>query len=159
MVRDTGIGIKKEDSERVFLPLGKLEATAHINTSGVGLGLSTCKKILEALSGSIHLNDEFTELDSSELNYATSIALMLPCAELATDYSINAFQPDLIRNISEEESKNLNEDEIRLTIEAGPENESHRYLFDNTLSQSMLPLRGIKHRRLMKKVTSKVCHC
>jgi len=39
--------------------LGKLEASANINTSGVGLGLSTCKKIAEALNGEIFLlNDE-----------------------------------------------------------------------------------------------------
>lgn len=38
--------------------LGKLEATAQINTSGVGLGLSTCKKIAEALEGDIYLLDD-----------------------------------------------------------------------------------------------------
>jgi two-component system, sensor histidine kinase and response regulator len=42
-VRDTGIGIKPEDRDKIFQMLGKLEATASINTSGVGLGLSTCK--------------------------------------------------------------------------------------------------------------------
>jgi signal transduction histidine kinase len=35
-----------------------LESTASINTSGVGLGLSTCKKIAEALKGDIFLVDD-----------------------------------------------------------------------------------------------------
>jgi len=41
--------------------LGKLESTASINTSGVGLGLSTCKKIAEALKGDIFLLDDGDE--------------------------------------------------------------------------------------------------
>ncbi len=50
-MRDTGIGIKKEDQSKIFKMLGKLDATANINISGVGLGLATCKKIAEALQG------------------------------------------------------------------------------------------------------------
>jgi hypothetical protein len=38
--------------------LGKLEATASINTSGVGLGLSTCKKIAKALNGAIFIIED-----------------------------------------------------------------------------------------------------
>ncbi len=37
---------------------GKLDATSQINTSGVGLGLSICKKIVEALDGIINLEIE-----------------------------------------------------------------------------------------------------
>ena len=55
---DTGIGIKEEDRSKVFKMFGKLEATASINTTGVGLGLSICKKIIEALDGCIYLADE-----------------------------------------------------------------------------------------------------
>ncbi len=57
-MRDTGIGIRHEDREKIFLMLGKLEATASINTSGVGLGLSTCKQIAEALNGNLILLDD-----------------------------------------------------------------------------------------------------
>jgi len=58
VVKDTGIGIRVEDRDKIFQMLGKLEATASINTSGVGLGLSTCKKIAEALKGDIFLLDD-----------------------------------------------------------------------------------------------------
>jgi signal transduction histidine kinase len=54
----TGIGINKEDKSKIFQILGKLDATANINTSGVGLGLSTCKKIAEALNGEIFLLED-----------------------------------------------------------------------------------------------------
>ena len=42
-VQDSGIGIPEEDKEKLFKLFGKLESTAHINTTGIGLGLSICK--------------------------------------------------------------------------------------------------------------------
>ncbi|TNV83761.1 hypothetical protein FGO68_gene16545 [Halteria grandinella] len=54
-VCDTGVGIKEEDKRQIFQMFGKLESTAHINTSGVGLGVSICKMIVEALEGTIDL--------------------------------------------------------------------------------------------------------
>ena len=119
MVRDTGTGIKPEDRERVFEPLGKLEATAKINTSGVGLGLSTCKKIVEALNGSIHLDDEFTYVDDKGgKDYATSIAIVIPCAELTKNCPALQMSPHkLLMGMSDEESKFLNESDLSLILE------------------------------------------
>lgn len=45
-MKDTGLGIKEEDKPKLFKLFGKLEDTAHINTSGIGLGLNICKKIV-----------------------------------------------------------------------------------------------------------------
>ena len=58
-VADSGIGIKKEDQEKLFKMFGKLESTASINTSGVGLGLSICKNIIEGMNGSIMLDTNY----------------------------------------------------------------------------------------------------
>ena len=56
-VKDTGIGIKKEDKCKLFTLFGKLESTAQINTSGIGLGLSICMKIVQAFGGTIQLDE------------------------------------------------------------------------------------------------------
>ena len=36
---DTGIGIKKEDHEKLFKLFGFVQDTKNMNTSGIGLGL------------------------------------------------------------------------------------------------------------------------
>ncbi|TNV83865.1 hypothetical protein FGO68_gene3753 [Halteria grandinella] len=56
-VCDTGVGIKDEDKVQIFQMFGKLESTAQINTSGIGLGVSICKMIVEALDGSLYLTN------------------------------------------------------------------------------------------------------
>lgn len=71
--RDTGIGIKKEERGKIFEMFGKLEATAHINTSGIGLGLAICKKIVEALDGFIYFADPNVD-DTSTQNIINDVA-------------------------------------------------------------------------------------
>ena len=100
-MRDTGIGIRPEDREKIFQMLGKLESTASINTSGVGLGLSTCKKIAEALKGDIFLLDDDegeetllptkSEIVSSQKTKkveGTAIALVLTCPEISNKFKV-----------------------------------------------------------------------
>eukprot|EP00347_Sterkiella_histriomuscorum_P013549 403364289 len=60
-VQDTGIGIKQEDRAKLFQLFGKLEASNSINTSGIGLGLSICKTIVEMFEGKISLDDQYTQ--------------------------------------------------------------------------------------------------
>ena len=56
-VADTGIGIRQEDKAKLFQLFGKIENTASKNTSGIGLGLSICKKIVTAFGGTIFLDE------------------------------------------------------------------------------------------------------
>ena len=48
-VEDTGIGIRKQDQDKLFKLFGFLDATKELNTKGVGLGLHISKKIINQL--------------------------------------------------------------------------------------------------------------
>lgn len=70
VVRDTGIGIKPEHQERVFLAFEQAESSYTRQYQGTGLGLSICKKIVEMHQGRIWLESEF--------GVGTSIFVLLP---------------------------------------------------------------------------------
>ena len=57
-VSDSGVGIPQNEKKSLFTMFGKLEATANINTSGIGLGLSICKKIVEMFDGMIYVDEK-----------------------------------------------------------------------------------------------------
>ncbi len=57
-VRDTGIGIKPEFHEKIFHRFHQIEQ-ADFNPTGMGLGLSICKGIVEGMGGEIDLKSVF----------------------------------------------------------------------------------------------------
>jgi len=52
-VLDTGIGIKPEDMDKLFLAFQQIDSGLTRRHEGTGLGLSICKKLLEMLGGEI----------------------------------------------------------------------------------------------------------
>jgi len=52
-VRDSGIGIRAEDVDRLFRPFQQLEAGLARKHEGTGLGLSICKKLTELMGGTM----------------------------------------------------------------------------------------------------------
>jgi PAS domain S-box-containing protein len=58
-ITDTGIGIKKEDIEKLFKPFSQLDTGITRNYEGTGLGLSICTKLLEKLKGQISVESKF----------------------------------------------------------------------------------------------------
>ena len=57
-VKDTGIGIRKEDHKRVFTRFNRFHNTAESEYRGTGLGLSICKNIVALLGGKIWFESE-----------------------------------------------------------------------------------------------------
>jgi signal transduction histidine kinase len=60
-VSDTGIGISEADQRKLFRLFGKLTTSSNMNTSGIGLGLNICKKIVETFGGGIYLQSKVGE--------------------------------------------------------------------------------------------------
>ena len=44
-IKDSGVGIKSEDLDKLFRLFGFLDSTKEMNTKGIGLGLHICKLI------------------------------------------------------------------------------------------------------------------
>ncbi len=57
-VSDTGIGIKKEDQERIFNEFEQVDATLSRRYEGTGLGLSLTKRLVELMGGEISVKSE-----------------------------------------------------------------------------------------------------
>lgn len=60
-VTDTGIGIKKEDLERIFTPYERLEEGLERHIQGTGLGLDIVRRILEKMGSRLEVRSIYGE--------------------------------------------------------------------------------------------------
>ena len=72
-VRDTGIGIAKEDISRVFSRFWRSDASRERVSGGLGVGLSLTKEIADRHNGSITVE--------SELGKGTTFTLRIPLTQ------------------------------------------------------------------------------
>ena len=68
-VRDTGRGLSAEDQLRLFDPFAQMENSLARSHEGLGLGLSTTKRLIEQMDGRITVQDQETR---SELPASTA---------------------------------------------------------------------------------------
>jgi signal transduction histidine kinase/CheY-like chemotaxis protein len=58
-VSDTGIGIRREDIEKLFSDYNQVDTRANRKIEGTGLGLSITKKFIELMDGEISVESEY----------------------------------------------------------------------------------------------------
>jgi PAS domain S-box-containing protein len=58
VVRDTGIGLKREDHERIFLDFEQADGSSTRKFGGTGLGLAISRRIVERMDGRMSLESE-----------------------------------------------------------------------------------------------------
>ena len=58
-VTDTGIGIKPEDIDKLFVSFERIEEKRNRNIEGTGLGISITKELLELMNSSLNVRSEY----------------------------------------------------------------------------------------------------
>ena len=129
-VADTGIGISDADQRKLFRLFGKLSSSSKINTSGIGLGLHICKKIIETFGGKITLESTLGVGSRFTFSITTSLAQQ-------------GENPNLIESLSQEEEGKGNPQlatspkEIHLT---------HASLDESHLKKASSPLEDVSEK-------------
>lgn len=100
-VQDTGIGIKKEDLDKLFNRFERLEMEHNSTVEGTGLGLVITKRLLDMMNGTIEVESEYGK--------GSTFTVKIP-QEVVNDIPVGDFQARFEANM----------------LEAGPYRESFR---------------------------------
>lgn len=111
-VKDTGVGIRREDLPRIFGDFERLDEKNNHRIEGTGLGLSIVKRMIELMYGDISVSSEygkgsvFTALIPQEINRAPEEEA--PSEDAAAVNEANAFTtPDCRYLVVDDNSLNL----------------------------------------------------
>ncbi len=90
-VLDTGIGIAPTAVERLFEPFSQADASTTRRYGGTGLGLAICRRLVEAMGGSIGVD--------SRLGHGSTFWLELPLERASAPAVGRGASPDLLRGL------------------------------------------------------------
>lgn len=76
-VMDTGIGIDKQDEDKLFQSFSQVDASISRQYGGTGLGLNICKQLVELMGGTIEVESE----KGKGSNFSFSIWVTVPEGE------------------------------------------------------------------------------
>ncbi len=111
LVRDTGIGIKQKDLDKIFQPFKQSESQGK-HSQGTGLGLAITTKLIELHHGDIDVK--------SELGKGTTFVVNIPFPIISEDESER-----LNKNINESFENHVTNSKRILVVEDNPMNQKY----------------------------------
>ncbi len=121
-VKDTGIGIKPEDLERLFSPFERVDETRNRNIEGTGLGMSIVKRMLAMMDSKLEVQSEYGK--GSEFSFSIR-------QEVRSKAPMGDYEKNFIHNMQEQLSYHeqftapeahiliVDDIEMNLTVAAG----------------------------------------
>ncbi len=98
-VKDTGIGIKEENLEKLFQNFTRIDVEKNRNIEGTGLGLSLTKKLIDLMGGEIQVQSEYG---------VGSIFTVILKQGVASTHKMGSFDEKYRAYIQQEEKTNEN---------------------------------------------------
>ena len=88
-VRDTGIGIKPEDVQKLFADYYQVDKTTNRKVEGTGLGLAITKRLVGMMDGTITVESEYGKGTAFYLRLRQEAASDLPIGKAVADSLMN----------------------------------------------------------------------
>ena len=82
VVRDTGIGMKKEDLEKLYEKFTQFDSKANRNVEGTGLGMFIVKGLVDQMGGEIEVESEYGEGTQISVRLEQQIVNAQPIGEV-----------------------------------------------------------------------------
>ncbi len=99
MVIDTGIGIAKNDQDKLFKSFSQVDASISRKYGGTGLGLNICKQLVELMGGDIHVDSE----ENKGTTFSFHIWVEIPEGECGEgkdeEYTVDVDKQELLRKL------------------------------------------------------------
>jgi PAS domain S-box-containing protein len=99
-IRDTGIGVPREQAGHLFEPFYQVDHFMTRKTEGTGLGLAICKKLVELMDGRIWYEPSLEQTGSTFV-FTARFRVQFNQSE-STQYDLWSKQNDLIENATEQ---------------------------------------------------------
>lgn len=95
-VKDTGIGIKKEDMDKLFLSFSRIQEERNRNIQGTGLGLNLTKNLVDMMGGEIYADSTYGKGSAFTVKIPQKIMNTEPIGDFQNRYQ--QFARDRVHN-------------------------------------------------------------
>jgi signal transduction histidine kinase/HPt (histidine-containing phosphotransfer) domain-containing protein/ActR/RegA family two-component response regulator len=85
-VKDTGIGIKKEDMEKLFAPFERIEESKNRTIEGTGLGMNIVKKLLALMNSRLLVSSQYGVGSEFSFSVKQKVLNWNPIGDFAATY-------------------------------------------------------------------------
>ncbi len=145
-VKDTGIGIKKEDLERLCKPFERIEEKRNRNIEGTGLGMSITKQLLVLLQSELKVESEYGKGSEFSFILKQQIVDATPIGKIGT----------LIENYNKEYQYKHTYEAPDANILLVDDNEMNRHVFVNLLKATKINIdQADSGKECLKKIKEK----
>ena len=96
-VRDTGIGIKKEDLDKLFNDFERLEIERNSTIEGSGLGLAITQRLLDMMGGEIKVESEYGHGSTFTVKIPQKIVRDVPVGDFQKRFEDNILNASVYR--------------------------------------------------------------
>ena len=114
-VKDTGIGIKKEDIDKLFLSFQRLDEEKNRNIEGTGLGISIVQKLLTMMGSKLEVESVYGIGSSFSFHLKQKIIDKVPIGDYKT-HIVEKFTTDTRKYFQARDAKIIVVDDNRMNL-------------------------------------------